>query len=61
LSSLAEKHYSWQLAMFEEINSVKNNRASHLVPLSPSHKAIGLKWVYKVKKNVVGEVVKYKA
>ncbi|KAL8138170.1 hypothetical protein V2J09_004171 [Rumex salicifolius] len=35
----------WRKAMDEEIR----------------HKAIGVKWVYKVKKNVKGEIEKYKA
>ncbi|KAF0933208.1 hypothetical protein E2562_016153 [Oryza meyeriana var. granulata] len=32
-----------------------------LVPLLPGHRPIGLKWVYKVKKNAAGEVIKHKA
>ena len=29
--------------------------------MSPGHRAIGLKWVFKLKRNEEGEVVKHKA
>lgn len=32
-----------------------------LVKLPPGQKAIGLKWVYKVKRDTKGEILKYKA
>ncbi|KAF0921310.1 hypothetical protein E2562_003111 [Oryza meyeriana var. granulata] len=37
------------------------NQTWRLVPLPPGHRPIGLKWVYKVKKNAAGEVIKHKA
>ncbi|KAF0889131.1 hypothetical protein E2562_022144, partial [Oryza meyeriana var. granulata] len=38
-----------------------SNQTWRLVPLLPGHRPIGLKWVYKVKKNAAGEVIKHKA
>jgi uncharacterized protein (DUF1499 family) len=52
----AERHEPWRLAMLEEINSIKSNKTWWLVPLPPSHHPIGLKWVFKLKKNAAGEV-----
>jgi hypothetical protein len=57
----AEKHESWRHAMIEEMDSNESNRTWRLVPLPPGHRPIGLKWVYKVKKNAVSEVIKHKA
>jgi hypothetical protein len=57
----AKKHESWRCAMIEEMDSIQSNRTWRLVPLPPGHRPIGLKWVYKVKKNTVGEVIKHKA
>ena len=47
--------------MMEEMDSIESNKTWRLVPLPPGHRLIGLKWVFKVKKNAVDEVVKHKA
>jgi hypothetical protein len=47
--------------MLEEIDSIKSNKTWRLVPLPPGHRPIGLKWVYKLKKNIADEVIKHKA
>ena len=47
--------------MLEEMNSIESNQTWRLVPLPPGHRPIGLKWVYKVKKNAAGNVIKHKA
>ncbi|KAK6160335.1 hypothetical protein DH2020_003716 [Rehmannia glutinosa] len=47
--------------MDEEIKSIKKNDTWELAQLPKGHKAIGVKWVYKVKKNAKGEVERYKA
>ncbi|WVZ50248.1 hypothetical protein U9M48_001522, partial [Paspalum notatum var. saurae] len=47
--------------MIEEMESIKGNQTWCLVPLPPGQRPIGLKWVFKVKKNSSGEVVKHKA
>jgi hypothetical protein len=56
----AERHQLWRRAMLEEINSIKSNKTWRRVLLPPGHRPIGLKWVYKLKKNVVSNVVKHK-
>jgi hypothetical protein len=47
--------------MQEEIDSVERNQTWELVDLPQGHRAITLKWVYKLKRNEAGEVVKHKA
>ena len=51
----------WRKAMEEEISSIQRNETWKLVPLPDSHKPIGLKWVYKLKKDIQGRIVKHKA
>ena len=48
-------------AMSTEIQSICKNRTWELSTLPPRQKPIGLKWVYKLKRNFDGEVVKHKA
>jgi hypothetical protein len=57
----AEQHECWKKAMQEEINSIVENGTLTLVDLPAGTKPIGLKWVYKVKRNEQGVIVKYKA
>ena len=47
--------------MDEEIRSIKKNATLELVSLPKGRKAIGVKWVYKTKKNAKGEIERYKA
>ncbi|CAA6671052.1 unnamed protein product [Spirodela intermedia] len=57
----AEGHPSWRKAMEEEMASIEENRTWSLVDLPHGRRAIGLKWVYKVKRDENGAVAKYKA
>jgi hypothetical protein len=57
----AEQDAAWQAAMQEEIDSVKRNQTWELADLPQGHHAITLKWVYKLKRNEAGEIVKHKA
>jgi hypothetical protein len=57
----AEQDAAWQAAMQEEIDSVKRNQTWELADLPQGHRAITLKWVYKLKRNEAGEIVKHKA
>ncbi|KAF8646560.1 hypothetical protein HU200_065782 [Digitaria exilis] len=57
----AERDQSWRRVMIEEMQPIEGNKTWRLVSLPPGHRPIGLKWVYKVKKNAAGEVVKHKA
>jgi hypothetical protein len=43
------------------MRSIVNNNTWEIADLPKDHKAIGLKWVFKVKRNPAGEVVKHKA
>ncbi|KAL8112473.1 hypothetical protein AgCh_019977 [Apium graveolens] len=59
--SRAATENSWQQAMKDEIDAVEKNHTWKLTELPAGKKAIGLKWVYKVKKDANGQVVKHKA
>nr|GEZ90739.1 ribonuclease H-like domain, reverse transcriptase, RNA-dependent DNA polymerase [Tanacetum cinerariifolium] len=59
--SMACKQEEWKEAMKTELDSIERNNTWTLVELPPGWKAIGLKWVYKVKKDPTGAVIKYKA
>ena len=54
-AALLEKT-KWNEFMGKEINSLKNNKVWKLTTLPPEKKAIGCKWVYKVKSNSNGSV-----
>src|ERR1051325_1727537 len=47
--------------MKEELKSIEKNSTWELVNLQERKKAIGVKWVYKMKANPKGEIVKHKA
>ena len=51
----------WKEIMDEEIKTIKNNSTWELTTLPKGKEAIGVKWVYKVKKNVKGDIERYKA
>lgn len=57
----AEQHQRWRSTMLEEIAAIEENKTWRLVDLPRGHHAIGLKWVFKVKKDARGEVTKFKA
>jgi hypothetical protein len=57
----ALKRSAWRATMLEELCSIKENETWSLVELPRGHKAIGLKWVFKLKHDEQGQVVKYKA
>jgi 6-phosphofructokinase len=57
----AEKEVAWQGAMSEEMKTIEDNKTWELTMLPAGHRAIDLKWVYKVKWNEAGDVVQHKA
>jgi hypothetical protein len=57
----AEQDVHWRTAMTEEIQAIEDNHTWVLTNLPPGRKAIGLKWVFKVKRDEKGSVVKHKA
>ncbi|CAH9146720.1 unnamed protein product [Cuscuta epithymum] len=52
---------SWRDAMQSEIRALENNQTWVMEPLPPGKKALGCKWVYKIKYNSDGTVERFKA
>ncbi|KAD3640517.1 hypothetical protein E3N88_29740 [Mikania micrantha] len=57
----AAKDQKWVEAMQAELNSINKNNTWTLTKLPSDHKAIGLKWVFKTKRDANGEIIKHKA
>ncbi|WVZ82883.1 hypothetical protein U9M48_030091 [Paspalum notatum var. saurae] len=57
----AKASKEWHMAMLEEMGSIEENKTWSLVDLPRRHRAIGLKWVCKLKRDEHGEIVKHKA
>ena len=51
----------WLEAMNNELKSIQENNTWYYTDLPKGHKAIGLKWVYKVKRDPEGNILKHKA
>ena len=51
----------WMKAMEEEMESMRSNQVWKLVDLPKGRKAIGNKWVLKIKRNADGNIERYKA
>jgi len=51
----------WQKAVNDEIGAIECNNTWELTHLPKGARPIGIKWVYKKKTNVDGEVERYKA
>lgn len=57
----AKESKEWREACEEEISSITKNKTWNLVELLSGAKAIGLKWVFKIKRNSDGSINKFKA
>lgn len=57
----ARREEFWRKAMMEEMASIEQNKTWKLVNLPHGHRPIGLKWVFKVKRDETGAIVKHKA
>jgi hypothetical protein len=57
----AQGDLAWRAAMEQELKSVEQNSTWELVPLPDGHRPITLKWVFKLKKDELGAVIKHKA
>ena len=51
----------WYNAMKDELDSMKSNEVWDLIELPQGAKAIGCKWVYKTKRDSLGNIERYKA
>ena len=51
----------WKATVDSEYNSLIENKTWKLVELPPGRKAIGCKWVFKVKHRMDGRVERFKA
>ena len=51
----------WTLAMNEELKSLHENQTWQLVPRSPQLKTVPVRWVYKVKRDALGNIEHFKA
>lgn len=58
---ISPKKVEWKMAMEEEIRSLIENQTWELVVLPPGKKTIGCKWIYKMKTDENGKIVRYKA
>jgi hypothetical protein len=57
----AERHAAWRAAMQSEMDAVEKNYTWELADLPRGHSAITLKWVFKLKRDEAGAIVKHKA
>ncbi|GJU96164.1 ribonuclease H-like domain, reverse transcriptase, RNA-dependent DNA polymerase [Tanacetum coccineum] len=57
----ASNDQKWIEAMKVELDSINRNNTWVLTNLPTGHKAIGLKWVFKTKKDANGNIIKHKA
>ncbi|XP_066319340.1 uncharacterized mitochondrial protein AtMg00820-like [Miscanthus floridulus] len=59
--ALAARDANLRRAILEEMKAIEKNEIWELVDLPPGCRPIGLKWVYKVKHDERGVIVKHKA
>jgi hypothetical protein len=57
----AARHECWRHAMLDEMTSIEASGTWRLVERPAHVRPIGLKWVYKAKKDAAGIINKYKA
>jgi len=55
------KDKRWREAMSREIHALETNETWDLTKLPPGKKALGCKWVYKIKYHSDGSVERFKA
>ena len=51
----------WTEAVKEELAAIEENQVWNLAGLPPGRRAIGARWVFKLKRNEAGEIVRFKA
>ena len=58
--SLAAKQEEWREAMMEEISAILKHKMWTMVKPQGNIKPIGVKWVFRVKKDSMGRILRYK-
>jgi hypothetical protein len=56
-----EQQESWWAAMREEMQAIEDNQTWEVATPPSRHRAIKLKWVFKVTRDEAGKVVRHKA
>jgi hypothetical protein len=56
-----ERHKAWRATMKSEMDVIETNHTYELTDLPRGHRAITLKWVFKLKRYEAGAIVKHKA
>jgi hypothetical protein len=56
----AERHAAWRAAMQSEMNAVEKNCTWELADLPRGHSAITFKWVFKLRRDEAGAIIKHK-
>ncbi|KAH0740811.1 hypothetical protein KY290_033854 [Solanum tuberosum] len=57
----ANKHKVWRDDMSAEMNALLRNGTWTLVPFNSSMNVLGNKWIFRIKKNTLGNIERYKA
>lgn len=57
----AVRDEQWKRAMIEEMNAIDRSQTWELTAPPANCRPIGLKWIYKLKKNAHGEIIRHKA
>lgn len=52
---------AWCASMLSEMDAVEKNRTWELADLPRGHRAVTLKWVFKLKRDEAGAIIKHKA
>jgi hypothetical protein len=55
--TVAESHDCWRWVIMEDLDSIKENGTWTLNELPPEHRPIGLKWVFKTKRDATGAII----
>jgi hypothetical protein len=56
-----ERHAAWRAVMQSEMDAVEENRTLELADLPRGHSTTTVKWVFKLKRDEAGAIIKHKA
>jgi hypothetical protein len=56
-----ERHATWRAVMQSEMDAVEKNRTLELADLPRGHSTTTVKWVFKLKRDEAGAIIKHKA